>query len=127
MKLTNRELLNAEIVSNYSGYDIDTVRNVLRGLAYLINLAVYDEKNEKNEVIIPFIGQVFFNISEVLKNGEKYYKTDPEIILSDFIEDEINKIKHGENSNLKEYHLRNINKFVSRTMGIERNEDMTFN
>lgn len=127
MKLTNRELLNAEIVSNYSGYDIDTVRNVLRGLAYLINLAIYDEKNEKNEVIIPFIGQVFFNITEVLKNGEKYYKTDPEIILSDFIEDEINKIKHGENSNLKEYHLRNINKFVSRTMGIDRNEDMTFN
>ena len=126
MKLSNREFLNAEIICNYSGYDIDTVRNVLRSLAYLINLAIYDETNEKNEVIIPFVGQIFFNITEVLKNGEKFYKANPEIILSDFIEDEINKIKKEDNSNLKEYHLKNINKFISRTMGIDRNDAMTF-
>lgn len=126
MKLTNREFLNAEIVSNYTGYDIDTVRNVLRGLVYLVNLAVYDENNEKNEVIVPFVGQVFFNISEVLKGGEKFYKTDPEIILSDFVEEEINKIKKGDNSNLKEYHLKNINKFISRTMEIDKDDDMVF-
>jgi len=126
LKLTNREFLNAEIVSNYTGYDIDTVRNVLRGLVYLVNLAVYDENNEKNEVIVPFVGQVFFNISEVLKGGEKFYKTDPEIILSDFVEEEINKIKKGDNSNLKEYHLKNINKFISRTMEIDKDDDMVF-
>ena len=126
MKLSTREFTNTELISNYSGYDLDTVRNVFRGLAYLINLAVYDENNEKNEVIIPFIGQVFFNIHEVLKNGEKFYKTTPEIILSDFIENEINKIKSGENSSLKDYHLRNVNKFISRTMDIDREQGVSF-
>lgn len=126
MKLTNREFLNAEIVSNFTGYDIDTVRGVLRGLTYLVNLAIYDDNNEKNEVIIPFVGQVFFNIQEVLKNGEKFYKTEPEIILSDFVENEIHKIKSGKNGNLKDHKLKNINKFMSRTMGLDDNDDMVF-
>ena len=126
MKLTNREFLNTELISNFTGYDLDTVRNVLRGLTYLVNLAVYDENNEKNEVIIPFIGQVFFNITEVLKDGKKFYSTSPEIILSDFVEGEINKIKSGENSSLKDYHLKNIGNFISRTMEISKNDDMVF-